>query len=179
MRIPALLALAAALAACSSQPATTPTPSPSPLVTAAPTPTALPTAEATASATASGDASPTIDLRPFLTATLTLINLAETTLTVTATFIDTSEGSESTLGTFEAASLQATTQSLPPGRYRLDFTYGSTLAGTCTLDVAENNAFQFAAITRGVAITRSGVEPTDPDEVLVATSSLCRAGGAP
>jgi hypothetical protein len=144
----------------------TPSPSPSPPPTVAPTldPNATPR--------------PTpLDILPFLTSEITVVNLAEQQLALKVTLLDPDSTDEFSLGTYELEPLQVTTQSVVPTRFRLEFAFsGGGSAGTCTIDIEEGDQVQFAVIETGIAITSSAAEPEDPAEMVVATASRCRAG---
>lgn len=68
---------------------------------------------------------------------------------------------------------------MPPGIYELNFRQPSTATGdaSCTIEVGETDGYVFAALGDAIAVTRTGVTPTDAAELFVATSSLCDAGG--
>jgi hypothetical protein len=119
-----------------------------------------------------------IDLAPFLTAELTVVNLEDDPLAVTVTILDPESTDEYEVTTIDIAPLQVTAQAVFPARYRLDFAYpgASGSAGVCVIDVAEQEEVQFAMLSRGGVIT-AGTEPDDPAELAIATSSRCRAGG--
>ena len=71
-----------------------------------------------------------------------------------------------------------TAQAVLPSRYRLAFDYPGGAAaegGTCVIDIAEGEQIQFAVLERGGVIT-ARAEPDDPAELVIATSSRCRAG---
>jgi hypothetical protein len=187
MRVLALVVLVAALVGCAS--IGSPTPSPTPTPTLAPTPSATPTPTPTLAPTPTAVAEPTptpdpnatpeptpIDLLPFLTAELTVVNLAEEQVALTVTLLDPESTDEYELGTFELEPLQVTTQSVIPARFRLDFGFaGGASAGTCTIDIEDGDQVQFAIIETGIAITTSGTEPADPAELVVTTASRCQA----
>jgi hypothetical protein len=129
----------------------------------------------------SATAAPTpIDLRPLLTAELTVVNLGDAPLVVTVTILDPDSTDEYPVGSFELEPLQVTAQAVLAARFRLEFDYpGGTAAeaGTCVIDVAEREQLQFAVLERGGAIT-TGTEPKDPKDLVIATASRCRAGKA-
>jgi hypothetical protein len=107
-----------------------------------------------------------------------VVNLADQPLAMSVTFIDPDSGDASDVGTFQIAANQVTFQGVPSARFRLVFDYpGGTAAdaGTCTIDVAEKEKVQFAVIETG-AVIAAGKEPKDPAELVVATSSRCKAG---
>lgn len=187
MRVLALAVLVAALVGCTSinAPSASPTqeatPTPSPTQTPAPTLSPTP-AEPTQAGTPDPNATPRptlVDLLPFLSSQITVVNLADEPLTLTVTLVDPDSTDEYEVGTFEVQPLQVTTQSIIPSRFRLDFDVAGGSAAdvaTCTIDIAEGEQIQFAVVPTGVAMSTSGIEPEDPAEMVVATSSRCRAG---
>lgn len=162
--------------------APTPTPSPTPSPTPAPTPgpTAAPTASTEVSASPDPNTTPeptVIDLAPYLTSEITVVNLAASKLSLTVTILATDGPDEYELGTFEVQPEQVTTQAVVPTRYRLDFALaGGGGSEACTIDVGDGEQLQFAVIEDGIVLASNGPEPADPAEMLVLTSSRCRAG---
>lgn len=177
----ALFGAAAVLAACTGDPAITAAPSPTP----APTPTeAPPTTTPSPTRTLGPGETPgptVIDLLPLLSSEITVANLADQPLTLRVTLVDTESSDEFEVGAFELQPLQVTTQAILPTRFRLDFEFGGSSAsgGTCSIDIADGEELQFAVLDTGIAMTSNlETEPEDPAELLVATASRCRAGGA-
>jgi hypothetical protein len=170
-------------AAPSPTPAATsaPTPRPKPTPAATPVPTAAPTATPGPTRTlAPGEtAAPTpLDLAPFLTAEITVVNLADAPLSVSVTIVLPESGEEFEIGTLVLAPLQVTTQSVLAARFRLAFDYpggAASEAGTCVIELEEGDQVQFAVVTGGAVLT-AGDEPEDPAELVVATAARCRAG---
>ncbi|HWH37009.1 MAG TPA: hypothetical protein VNT28_04455 [Candidatus Limnocylindrales bacterium] len=161
-------------------PAASPTPF-AQLTTPPPTATASPSPPPAVTPTPDPDATPTptpLDILPFLTSEITVVNLAEQQLALTVTLLDPESSDEFALGTYEVEPLQVTTQSIVPTRFRLEFAFtGGGSAGTCTIDVGDGEQIHFAVIETGVALVSSTGEPADPAELVVATSSRCQAGG--
>ncbi len=159
-----------------------------PIPTLVPQPTDTPTAETAEPATpeptlAPGETAPAtpIDLMPFLTSGITVYNLGDSTLYVDATIIDTGTGDEYPVGVSSVEPDQYTRQATLATRYRIDFSYSqdtNDALGSCTIDVAEADEIDFAALPDGIIVTRNAVQPDDPAEMVVATSSLCQAGAA-
>jgi hypothetical protein len=167
-----------------------PTPTPSqvpteiPMVTPAPTPppTPAPTPEPTLgppTPTPDPNATPrptAVDVAPFLTSEVTVVNLGDITLSLTVALLDPDSTQEFVIGTFQLQPEQVTAQAVIPALFRLDFGYsGVNDAGTCTITIGDGEQLQFAVIPQGIAITSNGPEPADPAEMLVATSSRCQA----
>ena len=191
--VPAGNTMSAPTRSASPTPSPTSQPTPSPSSTPAPTPTPAPTASPAPSPTPDPTPAPTrtlapgetpaptpIDLAPFLTAEVTVVNLGDAPLAVTVTILDPESTDEYEVGTLDVQPLQVTAQAVLPSRYRLAFDYpGGPAAegGTCVIDVAEGEQIQFAVLERGGVIT-AGDEPDDPAEMVIATSSRCQAGGA-
>jgi hypothetical protein len=181
-------ALAATLTACSAAPAASPAPVASATAeasVAAATPS--PIASATSAAPTDPPAPSTspkprpsidqADLDAFLTASITLVDLADDDVAVTVAYLDPDSGEPFDLGTYTLAPLDQQTNQVPPGVYRLEFRQpASTTTGSmCTIELGDAEAYTFAAIDGAVAIARSGEAPTDAKELFVATSSLCGA----
>jgi hypothetical protein len=118
-----------------------------------------------------------VDVMPFLSSEMTVVNLADEAIALKVTLLDTDSDGSYEVGTFSVEPLQVTTQAIVPTRLRLEFTspIGAHI-GTCTIDVAEGEAIQFAVIGNGIAITTNGAEPADAAEMSVATASRCHAG---
>ena len=160
-----------------------------PIPTLAPEPTDTPATETEEPATAEptlapGETPPAtpIDLMPFLTSGITLYNLGDSTLFVSATIIDTGSGDEYPVGDSSVEPDQFTRQETLATRYRIDFSYDQSTndaLGSCTIDVADADEIDFAALPDGIIITKNAQPPNDPAEMVVATSSLCAAGAAP
>lgn len=163
-----------AIPTSSAQPPVTPTAEPTPRPTIAPT--------EPPSGTPDPDASPrptSVDLAPYLTSEITVLNLAASELSVTVTIVATDGPGEYELGTFDLQPEQVTSQAVVATRYRLDFALAEGGdAGVCTIDVADGEQLQFAVIEGGIVLAGNGPEPTTSAEMLVATSSRCAAGDA-
>lgn len=102
-------------------------------------------------------------------------------MAITVALLDPDSSQEYVVGTFEVQPQQVTPQSVVPALFRLDFAYGggsAADAGTCSIEIADREQLQFAAITTGIVITSNATEPADPAEMLVATASRCHAGAA-
>ena len=146
---------------------TPPTPAPTPAPTEGP-PTPTPDPNATPRPTA-------VDVAPYLTSEITVINLGDTTLALTVALLDPDSTDEFVIGTFQLQPEQVTAQAIIPALFRLDFGYsGVDDAGTCTITIGDGEQLQFAVIPQGIAITSNGPEPADSAEMLVATSSRCQ-----
>ena len=132
-----------------------PTPTPDPLATPRPTP---------------------IDIAPFLTSEVTILNLGDAPLGVTVTLLDPDSTDEFTIGTFHLEPGQVTSQSIIPALFRLDFGWsGVDDVGTCDITIGEAEQIQFAVVPTGIVMATNGVEPADAAEMIVATSSRCQA----
>jgi len=193
----AIAVLTVAIAACSSSgtPSSPPGAGASTAPTAAPTtpePTAAPSTEAEPSAAVP---SPTTEATPrprpslevdleevaaYLTASITLLDLADEGLAVDVLYVDSSGGAPFPVGTYTLEPQEQSTNAVPPGVYELTFRQPSTATSgaTCTIEVGETDGYIFAALGDAIAVTRTGGTPTEAAELFVATSSLCDAGGA-
>jgi hypothetical protein len=97
---------------------------------------------------------------------------------MTVNFVDPDSGTVSDVGTFQVLPLQVTSQGVPAARFQLAFDYPggkAADAGICTIDVEEGERLQFAILETGGVITAAR-EPKDPGELVIATSSRCKAG---
>jgi hypothetical protein len=187
LRRTAIFALAAALAACSAAPGTSTAPASSSAEPSEPVATIEPTFSATPSAAAatvapSRQPRPSLDIDPaevdaYLTSSITFLDLADENLAVVVTYIDPSSDAPLPLGTYRLDSMDQVTNEAPPGTYILEFLQpaDSTSASTCTIDVADDEGYVFAALGDSIAISTTGSTPTDSRELFVATSSLCAA----
>jgi hypothetical protein len=169
----------------SAEPTLTPTPTPTPLPTEPPMITPAPTPPRTMAPGETPKPTP-IELLPFLTAGVTILNLGDSTLYVTATGIDTDAdpnaspgASDFELGTYLIEPEQFTHQAAIPLRIRFDFSFDeASTAGlaTCTLDVTDDDEITFVAVAGGIAVSRNGIEPASVSDMNLATSSLCQVG---
>lgn len=193
----AIAMLTVVLAACSSGGVASSPPEAvaSTALTAAPT-TPEPTAASSTEPEPSEAApSPTIEATPrprpslevdleevaaYLTAAITLLDLADEDLAVDVLYVDSSGGAPFPVGTYTLEPQEQSTNAVPPGVYELTFRQPSTATSgaTCTIEVGETDGYVFAALGDAIAVTRTGATPTDAAELFVATSSLCDAGGA-
>jgi len=170
----------------STAPTPQPTPNPTEIPTLPPTPpptlppTQPPTDAPTPTLAPGATPLPTpLDLRPFLASGITVYNLGDSTLYMTATGIDPDSNDEYALGTFQVEPEQVTRQAAIPLLIRFDFSFDQQTTGalgTCTLNVASGDEVDFVAVADGVAVTVNQVQPDDLAEMDVATSSLCEAG---
>ena len=166
----------AAPSAAPTTPVASAEPSPSPAETAESTETAAPT-DSPAPST-SHKPLPSIDqaeLDAYLTSSITLIDLADDDLSVTASYVDPSSNEAIDFGTYELGATEQMTHQVPPGTYRLEFHQPADSAAkqTCTIEISDADAYTFAAVSGAIAISRTGAKPKDVGELFVATSSLC------
>jgi hypothetical protein len=65
--------------------------------------------------------------------------------------------------------------SIPPGSYELQirFSEGIPAGGSCWLEIESGDVFQVIAVPEGIAISKEGVNITNPDEIDYQTTSLC------
>ena len=152
-------------------------PSPSP----AASPSASPSQVAEASeAPTSSHPRPSIDsaeLAAYLTANLSLFDVADESVTVTVTYVDPDSGPFE-FGSYSLGSGEQLTHAVPPGAYRISFRVdgASGKAPTCSVDVKDGATITFfVASADAIAITRNGYKPKKPADLFVATSSLCKA----
>lgn len=154
--------------------------SPAPDASAAPGSPA-PVAPADPPATGSARPRPSIDpaqLAAFLTATITVIDVADADLAVTVSYVDQENGTATALGTYPVGALEQLTNAVAAGRYRLDFRLpaGGVSGPRCTIDIADMVAVRFiAASADAIAVTRTGTKPKTAADLLVSSSPLCKA----
>jgi hypothetical protein len=199
--VPALTPLPTAAPTPAPTAAATATPAPTPRATAAPTPPPSPSAtpprtatpSPTPSATPEPSATPAatrtlrpgetpaptpVDLAPFLTSELVVVNLGNAQLSVAVAILDPESTDEYEVGVLDVEPLQVTAQSVFAARYRLEFDYpggAPNEGGTCVIDVGEREEIQFAVLEDGGVIPAgSGAE--DPGELAIEAAARCRAG---
>jgi hypothetical protein len=188
LRALAVVALAAALSACSAAPAASqaavvapgasPTASQLPTASEAPSPSEAPAPTDSPAPKKSTKPLPSIDqseLDAVMTASITLIDLAEADLAVSVGFVDPDSTKPIDLGTYALGFSDQLTNQVPPGTYRLDFRQPADSKGgpTCTIEIGDGDALTFAAIDGAIAISKSGTAPKAARDLFVATSSLC------
>ena len=166
----------------SAEPTPTPSLAPTEIPMITPQPTPPPTPEPTAgppTPTPDPNATPRptpIDIAPFLTSEVTILNLGDAPLGVTVTLLDPESTDEFTIGTFHLEPGQVTSQSIVPALFRLDFGFsGVDDVGSCDITIGEAEEVQFAVVPTGIVMATNGPEPVDPAEMVVATSSRCHA----
>ncbi len=171
---------AASMTASAVPSSPSPEPSPSPAASSgSPSPGPSLTAEASEQPTASHPR-PSIDsaeLAAYLTANLSLFDVADGSVTVAVTYVDPDSGPFE-FGSYSLASGEQLTHAVPPGAYRISFRVdGATgKAPTCSVDVKDGATITFfVASADAIAVTRSGFKAKKPADLFVATSSLCTA----
>jgi hypothetical protein len=118
------------------------------------------------------------EVAAYLTAGITLLDLAETDIAVDVSYLDPTSGEPFPVGTYTLEPEEQLSNSVPPGVYELTFRQPASGADaeTCTIEVGETDTYVFATLGAAVAVTRAGETPGDATELFIATSSLCRAG---
>jgi hypothetical protein len=175
------------VAACSSAGASPEPPAASQAAVATPGAEASPSASPSASlpsptAEATPRPRPSLDVdleevAAYLTAGITLLDLAETAVAVDVSYLDPSSGEPFPVGTYTLEPEEQLSNSVPPGTYELTFHQPASSTGAaCTIEVGETDTYVFASLGDAVAVTRAGETPGDATELFIATSSLCRAG---
>jgi hypothetical protein len=188
LRATAYLAITALIAACSGATAASPPPTASPTNSPVPT-TSPPTPEPSLAVTPSlvpATPRPTPKPRPsldvdldeldaYMTSSITLLNLADDSLSVSVAYIDPAGGAPFPLGAFPLGSMDQVTNEAPPGTYTLEFHQpaDNTLATSCTIEIADAEGYVFAALDDAIAISSTAAVPGDAGDLFVATSSLC------
>jgi len=179
LAIAGLIAACSAAAAPSAAPALSRTAAPTTTVSAAPSITATPSA-APETAAPSRKPRPSLDIDPaeldaYLTSSITFLDLADEDLSVVVMYVDPGIEQPLTLGTYTLESMEQVTNEAPAGTYMLEFHQPAkgTSATSCTIEIADEQGYVFAALDDAIAISATGTAPTDARELFVATSSLC------
>jgi hypothetical protein len=164
-------------------PLPTDVPTPEPVSTPAPIETPVPTPEppSTPAGTPDPNATPRptpVDVLPFLSAEVVVVNLADRELSLTVALLDPDSDAEFVVGTFDLQPEQVTAQAVVPTIFRLAFALDGGSSSSCIIEIGEGEQVQFAVVAGGIAITSSLGEPADVAEMLVATSSRCQAEAA-
>jgi hypothetical protein len=166
------------------QPAVEPTlaePTPPPTETSPEGPTVPPAANPAVTADPNATPRPTaIDLLPYLSAQVTVVNLSDQPLSVSVLLLDPESTASYDVGSFDLQPLQVTTQAVVSARLHLQFYLGAGFhIGTCTINIGEGEQIQFAVLEDGIAFTTSSGEPNDATEMLVETAKRCAGGSRP
>jgi hypothetical protein len=175
--------IATALAACTSAASPAPPSDSSPSV--APTPTATPSAGLGGASTSTPPSAHTTKPRPsldakaianLLTASITLIDVADTDLAAAVTYVDPSSGDSGSLGTRVVGPSEQIAESVPAGTYRIEFRLPASSATkqTCTIAVKDGAAFTFVAVPGAIAVSRMGYTPATAADLFVGSSPLCK-----
>jgi hypothetical protein len=191
LRTTTYVAMAALIAACSGAAASAPPPTSPPTATpaaatpATPATTPAPSIAIVASAPPATPA-PTSKPRPsldidlaeldaYMTSSITLLDLADEDLAVVVTYLDPGSDAPFPLGTFTLGSMDQVTNGAPPGAYTLEFHQpaDSASATSCTIQIADEEGYVFAALGDAIAITSSATQPKTAGDLFVATSALC------
>jgi hypothetical protein len=122
-----------------------------------------------------------IDLAPYLTAELTMVNLASVTINLDVLIIDPDTKQRQSLATQDVEPQGFVSEKVLPLPYTIEFTkQGDELPyASCTVNMTDVQAFDFAALDDAVAVDLRGAAPTDlasfdPNELWTDTSSLCQ-----
>ena len=146
----------------------------------------LPTRPSPRSQSRPGSAGPApcptpIDLAPFLTAQLTMVNLSSVTIKLDVLIVDPDTKQSESLATQDVDPQGFVSQKVLPLPYTIEFTKtgDETPYASCTVNMTDIQIFDFAAIDDAVAVTLRGATPSDPasfdpNELWTDTSSLCR-----
>jgi hypothetical protein len=179
-------------------PTAAPTPAPSgtsaltPAPTSAPTPTAattvIPTATLTASPAPTSSTTPKpirtlapgetarpspMDITPYLTVHVTLLNLADEAVDVSIDFSD--SGQTGTVSKLHLESFDGLAESIPEGEYLLTFTRASAPSkpATCRIKVKDGDEVHFAVFAKDITIVSPGAPPKASADLFVGSSPLC------
>lgn len=147
-----------------------PTASAEPAPTPAPTPTPTDEPERTLAPGETPRPSP-MDISAYLTATLSVVNLTDEQFTVSVDIY--SEGEDQgTVAQFDLEPYGSLFQNVPETTYGVSFD-GSGEPSTCVVTIAEGAQLSFTLIGTDILIADAAHEPTSPEDLFVATSSLC------
>jgi pSer/pThr/pTyr-binding forkhead associated (FHA) protein len=106
-----------------------------------------------------------------------VINLANATLQVDLYQLETESGSPSHYGDLSLDSLdRGAVGYILPGSYELRISYVDQVlnGGSCWMQIESGDVYQLVAVPEGIAISLDGYEPSDPAELDINSSSLCR-----
>lgn len=114
-----------------------------------------------------------IDLGPYLKAEISIANYGTQTFTVEVTYIDESSGDSTSVIKDTFAQLDATTEKVPEGIYRLTFTRGSSAAGVCKVVVKAGDTYGFGVVDDEIVVGSNRADPKTRADLVVPTSPLC------
>jgi hypothetical protein len=153
------------------------------------------TAEASSQPTA-GESSGAESLSPqssaiaaALTAEIAVVDLGDASAGITAEIFDPSQGSFQFAGPVTITPDGFASQAVAPATYRLTFVFITTAdltatspkpsliatLGTCVLEVADGDHYQFAISSDGVVVARNGEAPAPGTSMTIDESPLCHA----
>ena len=148
-------------------------PAPTPAPTRAPTATPTEEPERTLAPGETPTPSP-MDISALLTATLSVVNLTEEQFTITVDMY--SEGENlGTVAEFDLEPYGSLFQDVPETTYAVSavLSDGSGEPSTCVVTIAEGAQLSFTLIGTDILIADAAHEPTSPEDLFMATSSLC------
>lgn len=149
-------------------------PTPEPPATTAPTPAPTPTpTEEPERTLAPGETPPPspMDISAFLTATLSVVNLTDEQFAISVDIYSEGEN-EGTVAQFDLEPYGSLFQNVLETTYAVTFD-GSGEPSTCVVTIAEGAQLSFTLIGTDILIADAAHEPTSPEDLFVATSSLC------
>jgi hypothetical protein len=162
-------------------PGPTASPRPSPSGTPASTPEASARGESTSPATTAGasraGATPSgtpIDIAPFLTARVSVVDLGTAAVDLDVALLG-DDGALTSVLQVHLEPFDAHAQSVVPATYQLTWTFagGSAPKTVCRLKIDDGEVVHFAVLSKLVTVTRDGETPTSGTDLLVGTSPLC------
>jgi hypothetical protein len=117
-----------------------------------------------------------IDISSILTAELTVLNVATKPVHLVVGILNPDDGTTFPVIDEVLGANNSVERNAPPSIYELEFTAegAATAFATCRLTVADGEAYDFVAAEDLVTVLKRGAEPSDPAEIFVDTSTLCR-----
>jgi hypothetical protein len=150
-------------------------PTPEPTASAEPAPTPTPTERPERTLAPGETPTPTpIDISAFLTATLSIVNLTDEQFTISVDIYSDGEN-QGTVARFDLEPYGSLFQNVPETTYAVSAVSsdGSGEPSTCVVTIAEGAQLSFTLIGTDILIADAAHEPTSPEDLFVATSSLC------
>src|SRR4051794_10670702 len=121
-----------------------------------------------------------IDLSPYLTAQLTMVNLSSVTINLNVLIVDPDTKQSQSLATEDVDPQGFASEKVLPLPYTIEFTRQGEKApyASCTVSMSDVEVYDFAALDDAVAVDLRGAVPSDaasfdPNELWTDTSSLC------
>lgn len=125
---------------------------------------------------ASPPASP-IDISALLTAPLGVVNLSDSTVSISLDIFDSGED-QGTIAERAIGPYGNLYENVLEAPYAATFTGVGSEPITCTFDAKSGQEIDFTVVDSDILVSRLGQAPQSADDLFVATSSLCQATGS-